>query len=174
VYRPIAKQWLCKQWLLLGNTRSIHACSNRRTVFSMWSVPRSYLEDSWCCSSVPCVEAGSNTSNVTLRVVEGDEKWSLKSETVKYGCESQGTWTQERPCWQGPAACTNDRPVLSSERAPHKEWDCNCQTVINIWSWAPDWAWHEDRLTDWLTDRPSVAMWLWLWLWLVVQYLPGN
>jgi hypothetical protein len=34
------------------------------------------------------VEAGSNTSTVTLRVVEGDEKGSLKSERVKYGCES--------------------------------------------------------------------------------------
>jgi hypothetical protein len=33
------------------------------------------------------VEAGSNTSTVTLRVVRGDEKGSLKSETVKYGRE---------------------------------------------------------------------------------------
>jgi hypothetical protein len=37
------------------------------------------------------VEAGSNTSTVTLRVVGGDEKGGLKSETVKYGRESQGT-----------------------------------------------------------------------------------
>jgi hypothetical protein len=37
----------------------------------------------------PCgvtrVEAVSNTFTVTLRVVGGDEKGSLKSETVKYG-----------------------------------------------------------------------------------------
>jgi N-acetyl-gamma-glutamylphosphate reductase len=33
-------------------------------------------------------EAGSNTSTVTQRVVGGDEKGSLKSETVKYGNES--------------------------------------------------------------------------------------
>jgi hypothetical protein len=66
------------------------------------------------------VEAGSNTSTVTLRVVGGDEKGSLKSETVKYGHECQGTRTQERLRWRGPAAYTNDRPVLSSERAPHK------------------------------------------------------
>jgi hypothetical protein len=38
--------------------------------------------------AVPCVEAGSNTSTVTLRVVGGDETESLKSETVKYGRES--------------------------------------------------------------------------------------
>jgi hypothetical protein len=46
-----------------------------------------------------CVEAGSNTSTVTLQVVGGDEKGSLKSEAVKYGHESQGTWTRERLHW---------------------------------------------------------------------------
>jgi hypothetical protein len=65
------------------------------------------------------VEAGSNTSTVTLRVVGGDEKGSLKSETVKYGRKSQGTRTRVRLRWQGPAALTKDRPVLSSERVPH-------------------------------------------------------
>jgi hypothetical protein len=39
------------------------------------------------------VKAGTNTSTVTLRVVGGDEMGSLKSETVKYGHESQGTRT---------------------------------------------------------------------------------
>jgi hypothetical protein len=63
---------------------------------------------SWCSTNV---EAGSNTSNVTLRVVGGEEKGNLKSETVKHGLKSLG---------QGPAAYTKDRPVLSSERAPHK------------------------------------------------------
>jgi hypothetical protein len=38
--------------------------------------------------SVTRVEAGSNTSTVTLRVVGGDEKGSLKSEAIKYGRES--------------------------------------------------------------------------------------
>jgi hypothetical protein len=65
------------------------------------------------------VEAGSNTSTVTLQVVGGDEKGSLKSETVKYGRTSQGTRTRERLRWQEPAAHTKDRSVLSSERAPH-------------------------------------------------------
>jgi hypothetical protein len=41
------------------------------------------------------VEAGSNTSTVALRVVGGDEKGSLKSETVKYGRESHGNRTRE-------------------------------------------------------------------------------
>jgi hypothetical protein len=39
-------------------------------------------------TGVTRVEAGSNTSTVTLRVVEGDENGSLKSETVKYGLVS--------------------------------------------------------------------------------------
>jgi hypothetical protein len=41
------------------------------------------------------VEAGSNTSTVTLRVVGGDEKESLESEIVKYGHESHGTRTRK-------------------------------------------------------------------------------
>jgi hypothetical protein len=62
----------------------------------------------------------SNTSTVTLRVVGGDEKETLRSETVKYRREAQGTRTRERLRWQGPAAYTKDRPILSSERAPSK------------------------------------------------------
>jgi hypothetical protein len=65
------------------------------------------------------VEAGSNTSTVTLRVVGGDEKGSVKLETGQYGRQSQGSWTRERLRWRGPAAIVNDRPDLSSERAPH-------------------------------------------------------
>jgi hypothetical protein len=95
---------------------------------------------------------------VTLRVVGGDEKGSLKSETVKYGLEYQGTQTRERLRWQGPVAYTKERPVLSPERAPDKKQDRNCQTVINIWPWTPTGARHQDLLTDW----PSVAMWPWL------------
>jgi hypothetical protein len=36
------------------------------------------------------VEAGLNTSTVALRVVGGNKKWSIESETVKYGRESHG------------------------------------------------------------------------------------
>jgi hypothetical protein len=65
------------------------------------------------------VEAGSNTSTMTLRVVGGNEKRSLKSETVKYGRESQGTQTRERLHWQesaaykktDPSSCQRGRPT---------------------------------------------------------------
>jgi hypothetical protein len=71
--------------------------------------------------SLTCVEAGSNTSTVTLRVVGGDEKGRLKSEIVKYGSEYQGTRTRERLRWQGPAACIKrqTRPLVR-EGAPHE------------------------------------------------------
>jgi hypothetical protein len=84
--------------------------------------------------NLPRVEAGSNTSTVTLRVVGGDEKGSLKCETVKYGREIQGTRSKERLRWQGPAAYIKVIPVLSSERAPHKKKTVTVIQVIKIWS----------------------------------------
>jgi hypothetical protein len=47
---------------------------------------------------------------------------------------------------------TRQTRSLVREGAPQTR-DLNCQTVINIWSWAPDGAGHQDWLTDWLTDR---------------------
>jgi hypothetical protein len=41
------------------------------------------------------VEAVSNTSTETLRVLGGDEKGSLESEAVKYGHESHGSLTRK-------------------------------------------------------------------------------
>jgi hypothetical protein len=66
------------------------------------------------------VEAGSNTSTVTLRVVGGDENGSLKTETVKYGREIQGTRTRERLRWRGPAAYTNTDPFSRQRGRPTK------------------------------------------------------
>jgi hypothetical protein len=71
------------------------------------------------------VEAGSNTSTVTLLVVGGDEKGSIKSQTIKYCRESLGP---EKDC----AGKRQARPLVR-EGAPQKQ-DRNCQTVINIWS----------------------------------------
>jgi hypothetical protein len=74
----------------------------------------------------PHVEAGSNTSTMTLRVVGGDEKGSLKCETVKYGRKSQGTRTRETLRWRIPAAIINDRPILPLERMLHKDYNRKC------------------------------------------------
>jgi hypothetical protein len=109
------------------------------------------------------VEAGSNSSTVTPRVVGGDEKGSLKSETVKYGCESQGTRTQGWLRWQRPAAYTDrSTRLLVREGVPQKQ-DRNFQTVIYVCLVMSPRR-KLDTKTYWLTDWPSVAMWLWLWL----------
>jgi hypothetical protein len=102
---------------------------------SPWQQNGGTVKTWWLLSRLPCrykrqcirefkeetrVEAGSNTSTVTLQVVGGDEKGSLKSETVKYGHEFHGTRTWERLHCRGPAAYIQDRSVLLSERAPQK------------------------------------------------------
>jgi hypothetical protein len=140
------------------------SCSSWTTmetgVFSLWSVPRSYLDD-WD-DTVTRVEASSNTSTVALLIVGGDKKGSLKFETVKYGREAQRTRTRtrERLLDKGQQHIQKtDRPLVR-EGAPPKKQNRNSQTVKNIWSWAPDGARHQDLLTDW----PSVAIWLWLGL----------
>jgi hypothetical protein len=62
-----------------------------------------------------------------------EETFSMRSVPELYK-EVPRDYDRERLRWQSPAAHTKDRPVLSSERAPHKKQDRNCQTVINIWS----------------------------------------
>jgi hypothetical protein len=63
-------------------------------VFSAVSVQRLSQAGVEAVPVLPRVEAGSNTSTVTLRVVGGDENESLESETVKYGHEFY--WTRTR------------------------------------------------------------------------------
>jgi hypothetical protein len=64
-------------------------------MFSTWSVQMAYKEYTCYIRTYPRVEAGSNTSTVTLRVVGGDENGSLESEAVKYGHEFYRTRTQK-------------------------------------------------------------------------------
>jgi IS5 family transposase len=104
------------------------------------------------------VEAGSNTSTVTLRVVGGDEKGSLRTERVKYGRKSRGSRTRERLRWQEPTAHTKDRPVLSSERATHGIKNVTVRRIPyserkkNVVV-SPGWVLYTK--TDWPTDRRS-------------------
>jgi hypothetical protein len=106
---------------LVWNVFPCQRASNRHSS----CLPLEYISDlvekihSFIHSFISRVEAGSNTSTVALRDVGGDEKGSLESETIKYDRESQGTRTREWLRCRGPAAIVNDRPVLSSERAPH-------------------------------------------------------
>jgi hypothetical protein len=99
----IARQWHNKNDSTVENEISrqrsnSYARNNRGTVgsgFLFRSVQRLYLENRNASLRGPRVEAGSNTSTVTLQVVRGDEKGSLESETVKYDHESYGTRTRK-------------------------------------------------------------------------------
>jgi hypothetical protein len=87
------------------------------------------------------MEAESNTSTVTLRVVGGDEHGSLKSEAVKYCRESQGTQTKER----------QTRPLVR-EGAPEEQ-DRNWHTSNKNLVVSPKWVLYSK--TDWPADRRS-------------------
>jgi hypothetical protein len=99
------------------------------------------------------VEAGSNTSTVPLRVVGGDEKGSLESETVKYGHESNGSRTRKCLHWQGPGAIVTDRPVLSSERERPTSTNEQLSHSNKNLVVSPRWVLYSK--TDWPTDRRS-------------------
>jgi hypothetical protein len=61
---------------------------------------------------------------------------------------------------------TNTRLTRPLVRGGARHWqNSKCQTEINIWSWAPDGARHQDGLTDW----SSVVKWLWLYE--LVEYI---
>jgi sulfate adenylyltransferase subunit 1 (EFTu-like GTPase family) len=71
--------------LNMSATTDMHTTEEQlEMVFSMWPVQRVYNENQSRRGEQTRVEAGLNTSTVTLRVVGGDEKGSLKTETVKY------------------------------------------------------------------------------------------
>jgi hypothetical protein len=101
-------------------------------VFSMWSASRLYHASDSSILVPTRVEAGSNTSTVTLRVVGGDEKGSLKTETVKYGREIQGPRTRKDCAGEGQQHMQKTDPSSRQRGRPTKR---------NL-----------------LIDRPSVAM----------------
>jgi hypothetical protein len=94
-------------------------------VFSVWSVPSLYNEDQLLLSF--------RTSIVTLRVVEGDEKGSLKSETVNMVTSPKGLGPEKDCAGKGQQHIKRKTRLLVREGAPQKQ-NRNCQIVIYIWS----------------------------------------
>jgi hypothetical protein len=98
-----------------------------------------------------CVESGSNTSTVALRVVGSGEKGSFESERVKYGRKSQGTRTREWLRWRGPAAMQTidssfhqrERPISTNPQMS----DSNKNLVISL-----KWVLYSKQ-----TGRPTVG-----------------
>jgi hypothetical protein len=63
----------------------------------------------------------------------GPPGWgSLESETVKCGHESCGTGNWQWLLWRGPGTVVNDRPVLSSERMLHKDYNRKCWVGVSL------------------------------------------
>jgi hypothetical protein len=87
-------------------------------------------------------------------------RWKGKSQIwdSKIRSKSQETRTRERLRWQGPAAHTKDRPVLSSERVSHGMKNVTVRRITyserekNLVV-SPGWVLYAK--TDWPTDRRS-------------------
>jgi hypothetical protein len=130
---------ICKPFLSNGSVNTLPRRCNDTTarvgsrhvtcVFYGRGPCRGVILNIFGATTLTRVEAGSNTSTVTLRVVGGDEKGILRSKTVKYGHEFQAIRTRER---LRSIYKRQTRPLVR-ESAPQKQ-DRNCQTVINIWS----------------------------------------
>jgi hypothetical protein len=141
---PVARQREAPMKSLSGN--NVAGClamtdsqQYGQRLFSMLSLPRLYHPRyKYNRQRVTRVEAGSNTSIMTLRVVGGDEKGSLKLETVKYGRKFQGTWPEKDCAGKGQQHIQKADPSSRQGGRPTKTRHRNCQTAINIWSWAPD------------------------------------
>jgi hypothetical protein len=99
-YRPVAKRWFCKQRPLLWSARNIHACNNRRTVFS--EVRAAVVSRQQLGKHVPAVTNTQTTIVLLLETV-----FSTRSEQTGYKEDS----------WGDPVSCE-----LSCTREAEKRW----------------------------------------------------
>jgi hypothetical protein len=97
--------------------------------------------------SVTRVEAGSNTSTVTLRVVGGDEKRSQLSDSNIWSWVPRDSDPTKNALAGARSKYKRQTRPLVREGAPQKQ-DRICQKIINIWSRARDGARYQDLLTD--------------------------
>jgi hypothetical protein len=122
---------------------------NRRAVFSVWSVLRGYKNDSvgkkqrsWHWIYMAMGPSGYRCQEWACRLVAGSKLLLLLLE--QYDSDKRQT-----------------RPLVR-EGAPKRQ-GRDCQTVINIWSWAPEGSLNQDWLTDWLTASRNVTLTLTCW-----------
>jgi hypothetical protein len=150
-----------------------YAHNNRVTVgnwmFSMWSVPRCYNQDIWSntFSELAILPCGGGVEYLHRDPASRRRRRKGKSQIWDsriWSLVPRDSDLRKTELARASSIYKRQTRSLVREGAPQNQ-DFNCQTVINIWSWAPDGAWHQDLLTDW----PSVAMWLWLWMRSVVS-----
>jgi hypothetical protein len=93
-YIPVAKRWLCKQRLLLGNARNIHARNNRRTVFS---VARAAAVGTQRCGKHNSNESKGNNRRAVFYMWSVFRCYKQGTKSVEFcttGCEER-TWARE-------------------------------------------------------------------------------
>jgi hypothetical protein len=131
-YRPVAKRWFCKQRPLLDNGRNIHARNNKTTALcnpflsngSVNTFPRKRMHITvqlqWkrgCFLCGPCRGVKKKTNGAGVEYLHRDPASCRRRRKGKSQIWDSKIRSRR---WQGPAAYTKDRPVLSSETAPHK------------------------------------------------------
>jgi hypothetical protein len=79
------------------------------------------------------MEAGSNTSTVALRVVGGDEKGSLESETKIWSQVPRDSDLRMTVLARTSSSFKRHTRPLVRDSAPHQQ-TRNCLTVTKIWS----------------------------------------
>jgi hypothetical protein len=79
------------------------------------------------------VEVGSNTSTVALRIVGGDEKGSLESDSKKWSRVSRDSDARMTALVMASSIYKRQTRLLVRENAPHQQ-TRNYLTAIKIWS----------------------------------------
>jgi hypothetical protein len=138
--------------LFARQRRRKHASSTIQAVFSVLRGPcRYYMREPVCRNKALDIQCGGgvDTSTMILRVVGGDRKGSLESETVKYGRESHVTRTRKRLRCEGqqqlwttdPSSRQRERPTSTKPQLS----DSNKNLVVS-----PRWVLYPkiDRPTD--------------------------
>jgi hypothetical protein len=97
------------------------------------------------------IEAGSNTSTVTLRVVGGDEKGSLECETV-WSRDPRGSDQRKIALARASSIYKSQTRPLVREGAPQEK-NRNCHTSNKDLVVSPKWALYTK--TDWPADCRS-------------------
>jgi hypothetical protein len=83
------------------------------------------------------------------------------------GLGSENEWMNEWIGWRGPAAIAYDRPILSSERTLHKDYDRRCSIGKKYSGRESQEAQSQDEL---IGGKSSVVKWLWLWVESIESY----
>jgi hypothetical protein len=61
--------------------------------------------------------------------------------------------------WQRPSIFIREKPIFSSERLLHKDYEGNGSVAKKNSGREPQEAWRQDELID---GKPTVVKWLWL------------